>query len=97
MPMYEYYCSCDYNFSKLLSVSDRDQPTREPCPECGKNEVNKGVSETTMGVDMKVTPDRRTGGDWSRLMDKMRHGTPERMHGQFDKASNRTGGKLGPQ
>jgi hypothetical protein len=50
-----------------------------------------------MGVDMNVTPDKKTGGDFSRLMDKMKHGTPKRLHGQFDQAGNRNAGKLGPQ
>jgi len=98
MPVYEYYCDdCGHSFSDVLSVSARNKPTKEPCPSCGEKKVLKGVSETTMGVDMNITPDKKTGGDWSRLMEKMKHGTPKRYHNALDKTSTRSGGKLGPQ
>ena len=97
MPIYEYTCECGHEFDDYLTVSKRKQPIKSPCPECGENKVSQKVSRTTMGVDANFTPDKKTGGDWSRLMDKMKHGTPKRMHGQFDRASNRSGGKLGPQ
>lgn len=99
MPMYEYYCNkCNHAFDDMLSVSNRNKPTKKPCPECKeKGCVVKGVSATTMGVDANVTPDKKTGGDWSRLMDKIKHGTPKRYHEKLDKSSNMSGRKLGPQ
>jgi len=52
-----------------------------------------------MGVDMSITPDKKTGGDFSRLMDKIKHGgqVPQRYHDSLDKATSRRGGGLGPQ
>jgi hypothetical protein len=71
------------------------------CPKCGKKKcVNRsGVYETTMGVDMNVTPDKKTGGDFSRLMDKIKNNgmTPKKYHSGLDKAANRRGGGYGPQ
>jgi putative FmdB family regulatory protein len=98
MPIYEYKCNeCEHTFDDYLSVSDRDKPLKQPCPECGVKAVSKLVSATTMGVDMNCTPDKKTGGDWSRLMDKMKRGTPKRYHQGIDRSTNRSGGKLGPQ
>ena len=88
MPLYDYRCSeCDLDFTEVTSVARRDSMK---CPECGKKKCvsRSGVYET---------PDKKTGGDFSRLMDKMKHGTPKRLHGQFDQAGNRNAGKLGPQ
>tara|TARA_E500000318_G_scaffold23903_1_gene24179 strand:+ start:765 stop:986 length:222 start_codon:yes stop_codon:yes gene_type:complete len=71
------------------------------CPECGKKKcVNRsGVYETTMGVDMNITPDKKTGGDFSRLMDKIKNNgmTPKKYHAGLDTAANRRGGGYGPQ
>ena len=98
MPIYEYSCAdCGHEFTEVLTVSNRDKPLSEPCPKCGANEVEKLVSATTMGVDMKVTPDSKTGGDWSRMMDRIKKNTPERYHSGLDRSTSRSGGKLGPQ
>jgi hypothetical protein len=71
------------------------------CPKCGKKKcVNRsGVYETTMGVDMNITPDKKTGGDFSRLMDKIKNNgmTPKKYHAGLDRAANRRGGGYGPQ
>ena len=98
MPIYEYKCNeCEHTFDDYLNVSDRDKPLKQPCPECGVKAVSKLVSATSMGVDMNCTPDKKTGGDWSRLMDKMKKSTPKRYHSGIDRATNRSGGKIGPQ
>ena len=99
MPLYDYRCSeCELDFSEVTSVARRDSMK---CPECGKKKCvsRSGVYETSMGVDMNVTPDKKTGGDFSRLMDKIKHGgqVPQRYHDSLDKATSRRGGGLGPQ
>ena len=99
MPLYDYRCSeCDLDFTEVTSVARRDSMK---CPECGKKKCvsRSGVYETSMGVDMNVTPDKKTNGDFSRLMDKIKHGgqVPQRYHDSLDKASSRRGGGLGPQ
>ncbi len=99
MPLYDYRCSeCELDFSEVTSVASRDSMK---CPECGKKKcVNRsGVYETTMGVDMNITPDKKTGGDFSRLMDKIKNNgmTPKKYHAGLDTAANRRGGGYGPQ
>ena len=94
MPMYEYICdSCNHNFEEYLSIDNRENPTKEPCPECKDKNVRKGVSATTMGVDMKLKPP----GWFQDKLSVMKDYTPKRFHAGLDKAGNRSGGKLGPQ
>ena len=95
MPLYDYRCSeCELDFSEVTSVDKRDSIK---CPECGKKKcvTRNGIYETTMGVDMNVKP----GGDFGRLMDKIKtSGTvPKRYHDRLDNAAQRGGGSLGPQ
>jgi putative FmdB family regulatory protein len=95
MPLYEYHCEkCQHAFDEILPVDQRSKPTTEPCPECGETTVAKGVSVTTMGADMNITPDKKTGGDWSKLMDKMKKGTPKNLHHAFDRSTDWRGGQL---
>ena len=78
-------------------MSRRDEPMQNPCPECGKKTVKKGVSAATMGADMNYSPDKATGGDWSRLMDKVKKVTPKSRHGMLDSISDNNAGHLGPK
>lgn len=35
MPLYEYVCSyCEYEFSEVLKVDDRNKPLDSSCPKC---------------------------------------------------------------
>ena len=59
MPIYEYYCEdtqCNHQFEEVLAMSRRDEPIKNPCPECGKKTIKKGVSATTMDKVKKATP-----------------------------------------
>lgn len=43
MPFYEYECKkCGAEFVALRSMGDRDAP--QPCPECGRSEVERKIS-----------------------------------------------------
>lgn len=94
MPIYEYYCEkCKHTFEEYLSISNRDNPIEEPCPKCDEKNVKRGISETTMGVDMNLKPP----GWFQDKLSKMKDYTPKRYHSGLDQAGNRSGGKLGPQ
>ena len=96
MPIYEYYCDCEkckHTFEEVMSISRRDEPTEQPCPECGEKHIKRGISETTMGVDMKMGVPSWFGDK----LQKMKDYTPKRYHDGLDQAGNRNGGKLGPQ
>ena len=95
MPIYEYTCDdCKHNFEEFLSIPNRDKPTKESCPECGKKDsVRKGVSATTMGVDANV----KLPSWFTDKIQGMKKTTPKRYHANLDRAGNRSGGRLGPQ
>ncbi len=95
MPIYEYYCEkCEHAFEEVMSISSRNEPTENPCPECKEeNTIKRGISATTMGVDMTMGVP-----SWFQdKLSKMKDNTPKRYHDNLDKAGNRNGGKLGPQ
>ena len=63
MPIYEYHCeSCKHQFEELMDVSKRDNPTKEPCPECNEKTNRKGVSMTIMGADATLTLEKQCPG-----------------------------------
>lgn len=40
--MYEFKCNdCDYEFTHVSTVEDRNIPLSKPCPECGKDAVKR--------------------------------------------------------
>lgn len=94
MPTYDYRCgSCDHLFESVQMMADDMKPTKEPCPECGKKEVTKSWARVTPGLcsDSNTTPDKKTGGQWSEMMGKIKSNLPERYKPNIDKATNRNG------
>lgn len=93
MPMYDYQCSkCQHTFEEMLTYEKRDNPTKEPCPKCGANEINKIVGGFPgLASDSTLTPDKATGGRWSEMMNRIKSNTSSKYHGSIDKASNRSG------
>jgi putative FmdB family regulatory protein len=99
MPIYEYYCDkCEETFEEILPMAKYDEPTTEPCPGCQlTGTIHRGVpSSIQTGVDANVTPNKKTGGQWGQLVDKMKKGLPPSHHAQFDRASSNTGKRMGP-
>lgn len=42
MPTYEYQCEkCEHYFTLNLSISNRNTPEEQPCPECNELHVKK--------------------------------------------------------
>ena len=97
MPTYDYVCdACSHTFEQTKMISERDQPISEPCPKCQKEgEVRRDWSLTTPGLaaDTTLTPDSKTGGQWSELMNRMKKGVPERLRQNLDSGTNRSGSK----
>ena len=93
MPMYDYRCeSCENIWELLQTMSNREVPCKEKCPHCGENKVVRHIGEfPSTTVDTSLTPNKKTGGQWNDLMQKMKSYTPERMHDKLDHASSQTG------
>lgn len=96
MPIYEYECDeCMHQFEDIQSMSNDMVPCGEPCPECGKNgSIRKSFRTAPTGTsDSTMTPDKKTGGRWSEMMDRVKNSgqVPKRYHENLDKATSRTG------
>jgi putative FmdB family regulatory protein len=96
MPTYAFRCEkCENTFDKFLSISEREQPLSESCEKCGCKNIVRDFTNYSqpIGTDMNFTPDKKTGGQWSQLMGKMKKGLAPRYHKSLDKASDRRGSK----
>lgn len=96
MPTYAYYCtSCENKFDRFLSMDDREIPLSEACEKCGCSAIARDYTSFSQPIssDMNLTPDKKTGGQWSQLMNKMKKGTSPRYHKTLDMATNRRGTK----
>jgi len=91
MPTYCFLCeSCGHGFEEFLSISERKNPETNSCVRCGKTEVKSVPALVEIFSDSTMTPNKKTKGDWGRLMNKMKRGLPKRTHETLDKASSRT-------
>ena len=74
MPTYDYQCeTCNHQFDRFEKISSRDEPCKEPCPECNENKVRRGWFNAPVGgVDATLTANKATGGQWNQLMEKMK-------------------------
>ena len=101
MPTYDYQCeACNHQFDQFQSITSRDVPCEEPCPECNETKVRRGWFNAPVGgVDGNLTPDKATGGQWSQLMNKMKKSqvVDRAAKANLDIASTRTGTKYGYQ
>ena len=94
MPVYGYRCEkCDEKFDEFLSVNDRDNPTKEKCKKCDELSIVRDYAGFTqsIGVDSNVTPDKKTNGQWSQLMTKMKKGLSPKYHHSLDRTANHSG------
>jgi len=94
MPTYDYNCKkCSNIFEEYRTVDERLAPLKAPCPKCGEiGCIQKTVgSFPGIGVDLTLTADKKTNGQWSELMTKVKESVPERMRGKLDKGSNMRG------
>ena len=93
MPNYDYMCeACNHPFESFMSYEDREKPTKEPCPECGEKKVIKTIGGFPgLAADSTLSPDKKTGGQWSETMDRIKAGIPKKYHKNLDKSTNMNG------
>ena len=96
MPTYDYQCNaCEHIFDRFSSISARDEPCAEPCPECGKSDVRRGFIEAPSGaVDTTLTADSVAPG-FNEVMERMKKIVPKRDQWTLDSAQSNTGGRYG--
>jgi len=45
MPQYDYQCQeCNYLFTEMHTIANRQRPEKKPCPKCEKKQVKKIIS-----------------------------------------------------
>lgn len=94
MPNYSYMCeSCEEKWDCILSINERETPTKTPCPHCKKKKVIRDWSESNLalGADATLTPNKATGGRWNELMSKMKSSMPKRYARKLDSPNNMSG------
>lgn len=92
MPTYCFLCeTCNHSFDKFLFVSNRKQPESENCPMCSTKKIINIPGSIQVFSDSTLTANKKTKGEWDKLMNKMKKGLPKRTHENLDKASSRTG------
>ena len=82
MPTYDYNCEkCLNIFEEHRTVDERLAPLDAPCPKCGEvGCISKSVGAFPgIGVDLTLTPDKKTGGQFSELMKRIKESVPERL------------------
>jgi putative FmdB family regulatory protein len=94
MPTYEYQCrKCSHAFETIKRIDDRDLPCGEPCPQCGKRGVVRGISVPVMGADATLGP----GADFRELTKKIGRGVPKAARENLERAASLRGRKYGAQ
>jgi|688.fasta_scaffold95247_2 putative FmdB family regulatory protein len=94
MPLYGYCCtSCDNEFDRFLAIDERDRPLNEECDKCKNKTVVRNYTGFTqpIAVDVNNTPNKKTNGQWSQLMNKMKKGISPKYHDRLDRASDNRG------
>lgn len=96
MPNYAYNCeSCKHKFDEFLSMKDRDNPTKLPCPKCKKKKITRdwGESNNSIGVDTTLTPTKVCGSAWNEVMERVRKTTPMHKKDQLENARTFNAGR----
>jgi putative FmdB family regulatory protein len=92
MPLYDYRCdACGHKWEENLTISNRDKPCKSECPHCEKKgEVKKDIAGFPgLNVDTTLTPDKKTGGRGSEIMNKVNNNLPDRYKTGSDLSGHR--------
>ena len=76
MPTYDYECSsCEHTFEKVLSITDKDKPTKTKCPACGKKKVHKLIGSPLIADIIRLDVRRKDSG-FRDVLQKIHQRTP---------------------
>ncbi len=69
MPTYAYQCkTCNHEFEKFTSISGRDEPTQDDCPECGAKTVDR---IPVLGMGFALNDAQPLSGDFRNLLSNL--------------------------
>jgi putative FmdB family regulatory protein len=94
MPTYDYQCNkCEMIWEDVYTIADRATPLSKPCPHCKKKKCVEKAFASFPGsaTDTNITPDKKTGGQWSELINRIKKGVPEYSKNKLDRATNHSG------
>lgn len=76
MPTYDYICKeCNFAFDKILKIDDRQSPTQEACPNCGKNNsVDILISSPSLVSANRVDGLIKPSGQFRERMQQIKKG-----------------------
>ena len=84
MPVYDYQCKeCEHHFTEQYKIADRKIPTENPCPECGKKEVQQLIGCTNHiqpDADKKLRTE--TTGEFREKMNSLKRFYRHRYKGR---------------
>lgn len=73
MPNYEFNCQdCGHNMLLNLPVDERDNPTKEPCPKCGKMSVKRPIALATLNYSAGESMYKKAGNGWKELQQRIK-------------------------
>jgi hypothetical protein len=82
----------------MLSLSDRDLPTKKPCPKCKKKKITRdwGASTPSLAMDATLTPSKVVGSQFKEVIDKIKSSgqVPKRFHEKLDNSSRMNAGRV---
>jgi putative FmdB family regulatory protein len=99
MPNYAFKCeSCEYSFDEMLSLSNRDNPIKNPCPKCNKKKVIRdwAASTPSLAMDATLTPQKVVGSQFKEVIDKIKSSgqVPKRFHEKLDNSAKMNAGRV---
>jgi len=72
MPIYDYKCSsCEHEFERILSISRRNEPIENECPNC----LEKTVTMKISGDFKSVQPEFKPPKDFNKFLTKLKKNT----------------------
>ena len=81
MPAYDFRClSCAYEFSEILSITDRNIPTESACPNCHTHQrIEMIIGSPALVSPMSVSGLKKPKGDFrermAQIQQNVRHTT----------------------
>ena len=74
MPYYDYSCkSCNHEFEMSMRISEREKPTKEPCPKCSESEIILKLATPVIGDPWHFAGKKPDEGFRDKLRELKKH------------------------